>query len=97
MRYDTHRHPASSHQRIVRIVRSLGRGPVLDVGCAHGTLGALLGARRGPAIPIDGIEPDPTWADEARPYYRTVWPARVEEAPLPAGADQKSTRLNSSH
>jgi len=87
VRYDLHLHPSSSHQRIVRIVRADGRGPVLDVGCAHGTLGALLAeGRDGPRPVVDGIEPDPAWAEEARPFYRTVWAARVEDAPIPPGS-----------
>lgn len=89
MRYDLHLHPSSSHRRIERLVRADGRGPILDVGCAHGTLGELLARRRrhgAPAVPVDGIELDPAWADEARRHYRTVWTARAEDAPLPDGA-----------
>lgn len=87
MRYDLHRHPASSHQRILRILLADPRSPILDVGCAHGTIGALLADARGAAVPaIDGIEPDPAWAAEARPWYRTVHVARVEDADLPDGA-----------
>lgn len=86
MRYDLHRHPASSHQRILRILLADPRSPILDVGCAHGTIGALLADARGAAVPaIDGIEPDPGWAAEARPWYRTVHAARVEDAALADG------------
>ncbi len=90
MRYDRHSHPSSSHQLIARLVRRRGRGPILDVGAAQGTLGELLAEGRGPTgpvrdLPIDGIEPNPAWAAEAAPWYRTVWAARVEDAPLPEG------------
>ena len=86
MRYDLHRHPASSHQRILRILLADPRSPILDVGCAHGTIGALLADARGAAVPaVDGIEPDPAWAAEARPWYRTLHVGRVEDAALVPG------------
>lgn len=86
MRYDLHRHPASSHQRILRVLLADPRSPVLDVGCAHGTIGALLAEAGGGVVPvIDGIEPDAGWAAEARPWYRTLHVARVEDVALPAG------------
>jgi 2-polyprenyl-3-methyl-5-hydroxy-6-metoxy-1,4-benzoquinol methylase len=32
---------------------------------------------------LDGVEPNPAWAERAASYYREVWPATVESAPLP--------------
>jgi 2-polyprenyl-3-methyl-5-hydroxy-6-metoxy-1,4-benzoquinol methylase len=79
--YDLHRDPRSSHQRIARIVRRIGRDPVLDVGAASGQLGRLL---LGSGLTIDGIEPDGAAAESAAPYYRSMQQATVEEADLPA-------------
>ena len=56
------------------------REPVLDVGAAQGLLGRLL---RRDGLTIDAVEPDPAWADDARPYYRSVVAAAIEDAPLP--------------
>lgn len=88
MRYDPHIHPSSSHQQIVHLVRAVGRGPILDVGCAQGTLGQMLAREAGTAgygRELDGIEPNERWAAEARPWYRSVWASKVEDAPLPSG------------
>jgi 2-polyprenyl-3-methyl-5-hydroxy-6-metoxy-1,4-benzoquinol methylase len=81
--YRLHRDPASSHQQIARIVRALGRSPVLDVGAAHGMLGLLL---HDSGLTLDAIEPNQQWAGRARPFYRSVLAAPVESAPLPARA-----------
>ena len=81
MRYALHSHPQSSHQQIARLVRRLGRAPVLDVGAAQGLLGQLL---QGDRLAIDAVEPHPTWAEHARPYYRTVYNDAIESAALPA-------------
>jgi SAM-dependent methyltransferase len=79
--YRQHLDPTASHARVRRLVRELaGGGPVLDVGAAHGALGASLA---GSGIVIDAIEPDPVDADLARPHYRQVHCCRVESAPLP--------------
>lgn len=80
MPYELHRDPRSSHQRIARLVRRLGRGPILDVGAASGQLGRLL---TDTDLPIDGIEPDEDAAAAARPFYRSMVTSRIEEANLP--------------
>lgn len=82
MVYDLHRDPRSSHQRIARIVRRVGRDPILDVGAASGQLGRLL---EGSGLAIDAIEPDIAAAESAAPYYRSVQHATVEAADLKAG------------
>lgn len=83
LHYRLHRDPKSSHQQIARAIRRWGRDPVLDVGAAQGFLGQLL---QGSGLAIDAVEPNPQWAARAAPLYRQVWPATVEQAPLPAGA-----------
>lgn len=44
-------------------------------------MGQLL---QGCDLVLDGVEPNPIWAERAAGYYREVWPATVEAAPLPA-------------
>ena len=80
--YELHRDPRSSHQRIARIVRRIGRDPILDVGAASGQLGRLLA---GSGLTIDAIEPDVVAAEAAAPFYRSVQQATVEAADLTAG------------
>jgi 2-polyprenyl-3-methyl-5-hydroxy-6-metoxy-1,4-benzoquinol methylase len=82
LHYTLHRDGQSSHQQIARLVRRIGRAPVLDVGAAQGILGQVLQQDR---IPIDAVEPHPVWAEHARAYYRTVYASSIEEAGLPAG------------
>lgn len=77
--YDLHRDPRSSHQKIARMVRRIGREPILDVGAARGQLGRLLA---GSGLTIDGIEPDPAAAEVAAPHYRAMQQATVEAADL---------------
>lgn len=84
LHYRLHRDPRSSHQQILRLVRQLGRGPILDVGAAQGMLGQLL-QDAGEKFTLDAIEPNPVWADLARPYYRRVQACGIEEADLPDG------------
>ena len=84
LHYRLHRDPKSSHQQIARQVRRLGRGPILDVGAAQGILGQLL-QEAGVQLDIDGVEPNPVWAEHARPYYRRVHASTIEEANLPDG------------
>jgi 2-polyprenyl-3-methyl-5-hydroxy-6-metoxy-1,4-benzoquinol methylase len=64
----------------VRLVRRIGRAPVLDVGAAQGFLGQML---LSDGIPIDAVEPHPAWAEHARAFYRTVYPSAIEAAALP--------------
>lgn len=82
LHYRLHRDPKSSHQQIARQVRRLGRGPILDVGAAQGILGQLL-HEAGEKFDIDGVEPNPTWAEHAHPYYRRVHASTIEAANLP--------------
>lgn len=37
-------------------------------------------------LAIDAIEPQPQWAEHAKPYYRNVFPSTVEQVPLPPKA-----------
>lgn len=81
MAYELHRDPRSSHQRIARIVRRIGRQPVLDVGASEGQLGQLLS---GSGLAIDAIEPDQASARAAARFYRSVDASTVESANLPS-------------
>ncbi len=84
LHYRPHRDPRSSHQQILKLVRRLGRGPILDVGAAQGMLGQLL-RDAGETFDLDAIEPNPAWAELARPYYRRVQACGIEAADLPDG------------
>jgi 2-polyprenyl-3-methyl-5-hydroxy-6-metoxy-1,4-benzoquinol methylase len=78
--YRLHHDPRSSHQQIARLVRDLNRGPVLDVGAAQGMLGQLLS---GCGMEIDAVEPNPQWAEAARPHYRNTYSGTIEAVALP--------------
>lgn len=80
MAYSLHSDPRSSHQRIAKFLRGLGREPILDVGASSGQLGQLLA---GSGLKIDGIEPDAESAAFARPHYRSFSATTVEAAELP--------------
>ena len=54
---------------------------MLDVGAAQGILGQSLAAD---GLIIDAVEPHPTWAAHAQPYYRHVYASGVEAVVLPA-------------
>ncbi len=84
LHYRLHRDPRSSHQQILRAVRRLGRGPILDVGAAQGMLGQQL-REAGEQVAIDGVELNPAWAELARPFYRQMFDCGIEEANLPDG------------
>lgn len=76
---DKHSDPFSSHARILRHVRALAAGAsVLDVGAATGMLGRAL---RGAGLRLTALEPNPAWADAARPWYDRVLCTTVEAAP----------------
>lgn len=81
LHYRLHHDPKSSHQQIAQLLRRWGRSPVLDVGAAQGFLGQLLGDS---GLALDAVEPQPFWAEQARPFYRQVFAASVEAANLPA-------------
>ena len=51
---------------------------VLDVGTASGTIGRLCAGR---GLALYGLEPQADWAELARPAYREVRIARLEDAP----------------
>jgi 2-polyprenyl-3-methyl-5-hydroxy-6-metoxy-1,4-benzoquinol methylase len=61
-------------------VRELQLSPILDVGCAQGMLAHLV---QGNGFVLDGVEANSSWADMARPLYRSVWSSFIEQAPLP--------------
>lgn len=42
-------------------------------------MGQLL---QGSGLTIDAVEPNPHWAEHAKPYYRNVYPCTVEQANL---------------
>jgi Methyltransferase domain len=81
LHYALHTGPQSSHQQIARLVRRIGRAPVLDVGAAQGFLGQML---RHDRLIIDAVEPHPLWAAHALPFYRTVYASDIESVELPA-------------
>lgn len=71
--------PWSSHALIGAWLAELPPGTrVLDVGTASGTLGRLCAGRN---LALFGLEPEPAWAELARPAYREVRVARLENAP----------------
>ena len=78
--YRAHHDVNSSHGQINRLVRELGRSPILDVGSAQGMLGQSL---VGSGLEIDAVEPNPAWADAARPHYRAVHTGTIESVSLP--------------
>jgi 2-polyprenyl-3-methyl-5-hydroxy-6-metoxy-1,4-benzoquinol methylase len=78
--YRLRRDPKSSHQQIARLLKEIRPQQVLDVGAAQGILGQLLADS---GMTIDAIEPNPTWADAAKPFYRNVINSTVESANLP--------------
>jgi 2-polyprenyl-3-methyl-5-hydroxy-6-metoxy-1,4-benzoquinol methylase len=72
--------PLSSHQQVAKLVRALNREPILDVGSAQGMLGQLL---QGSALEVDAVEPNPEWAEAAKPLYRHTYQGMIESVQLP--------------
>lgn len=71
--------PWSSHSKIRAWIEELPKGSrILDVGAATGMLGRALEGR---GYVLDGVEPNPSWSEAARPFYRVVLTATLEEAP----------------
>lgn len=71
--------PWSSHSKITAWIDELPKGSrILDVGAATGMLGRALEGR---GYILDGVEPNPSWSDVARAFYREVLTATLEEAP----------------
>lgn len=83
LHYRLHQDPKSSHQQIVHLLKQVHRSPILDVGAAQGFLGQLL---QGSDLVVDAVEPNPEWAEHARPFYRTVFASTIEDAHLPAAS-----------
>jgi 2-polyprenyl-3-methyl-5-hydroxy-6-metoxy-1,4-benzoquinol methylase len=77
--YHTKHDAQSSHQQIVRMIQHLNAGPMLDVGSAQGMLGKAL---QESGMIADAVEPDPQWAEAAKPFYRTVYNATIESVSL---------------
>jgi len=69
----------SSHSQIISYLALLQPGTsVLDIGTATGTIGRMgqsLGLR------LTGVEPNPEWADKARPYYEALEIGTIETCP----------------
>src|SRR5947209_2232150 len=80
LHYRLHRDPKSSHQQIAQLLRQFHPKLTLDVGAAQGFLGQMMD---GAGLVIDAVEPQLHWAEHARPFYRQVFAATVEEAHFP--------------
>lgn len=80
LHYRLHHDPKSSHQQISSHVRRLQLEPILDVGTAQGFLGQLL---QKTGLEVDAVEPNPEWAQAARPFYRELFLSPIETAILP--------------
>ncbi|MFI5382350.1 MAG: hypothetical protein ACHRHE_23890, partial [Tepidisphaerales bacterium] len=76
LHYRLHHDPKSSHQQISLLLRQLRPKLILDVGAAQGFLGQLL---QGSGLVLDAVEPQPQWADHAKPFYRQVYNSTVEQ------------------
>jgi 2-polyprenyl-3-methyl-5-hydroxy-6-metoxy-1,4-benzoquinol methylase len=71
--------PWSSHSLLAGWLRTFSNGTrLLDIGTATGTLGRLC---QGSGLELDGLEPNPEWADQARPFYARILVGVLEEAP----------------
>jgi 2-polyprenyl-3-methyl-5-hydroxy-6-metoxy-1,4-benzoquinol methylase len=79
LHYRLHRDPKSSHQQISQLLKHLKPALTLDVGAAQGFLGQLS---QGTGLVIDAVEPEPRWAEAAKPFYRQVFASGIEEAHL---------------
>ncbi len=77
--YQLHPGSGSSHRILADMAVKAGRSPVLDVGAAEGYLGRLL---QGSGLVIDAVEPVGKYASMARPYYRRMYQATIEEVRL---------------
>lgn len=77
--YEHKPEPGSSHDLLQKRLSSLPAGSrVLDVGAATGLLGRMLA---GSGLHLYGIEPDPGWAEQARPFYEAVFAGGLDDAP----------------
>ena len=74
--------PFSSHGRILAQLLRLPRDRrILDVGAATGYLGSAL--RQAGFHSVSGIEMNPEWAREAKPFYQSLEVCDLERDPLP--------------
>jgi 2-polyprenyl-3-methyl-5-hydroxy-6-metoxy-1,4-benzoquinol methylase len=85
--YIEKRQPWSSHWYIRRWLSECNPGiKVLDIGTASGIIGQALSDS---GFFLTGLEPEPRWAEIARPFYQKFWQGTIEEAPpdILAGQD----------
>jgi len=69
----------SSHSQIIFYLALLQpHTSVLDIGTATGTIGRM-GQNLG--LSLTGVEPNPEWADKARPYYEALEIGTIETCP----------------
>lgn len=77
--YQDKNDPWSSHSLIRQWFGSFNQGVrVLDVGTATGTLGRMC---QNLDLQLNGLEPNPEWAETARPYYQQVMACDLDSAP----------------
>jgi 2-polyprenyl-3-methyl-5-hydroxy-6-metoxy-1,4-benzoquinol methylase len=70
--------PWSSHAQIKTWLADLRPGTqVLDIGVAMGTLGKVFTQA---GLVMHGIEPHPTWAEVARPFYNDLLGGTLDDA-----------------
>jgi 2-polyprenyl-3-methyl-5-hydroxy-6-metoxy-1,4-benzoquinol methylase len=71
--------PWSSHSKIISWLSSIPEGSkVLDIGCASGTIGRQCADMN---FHLTGLEPEPSWAEIARPYYQDLNVSNIQETP----------------
>ncbi|MCM1567007.1 MAG: class I SAM-dependent methyltransferase [Dehalobacter sp.] len=76
--YQDKESPGSSHDLIFQWLKKLpAESRVLDVGAASGTTGKLA---IGLPLQIYGIEPVQEWADQASPFYKSMFVTSIESA-----------------
>jgi 2-polyprenyl-3-methyl-5-hydroxy-6-metoxy-1,4-benzoquinol methylase len=69
----------SSHARIQALVQQMPAGSqILDIGAATGMLAQ---ACHGQGYHFDGIEPNPDWAQQAKPFYRHMLCSTLDGTP----------------
>lgn len=69
--------PGSSHSLLKYYLSNLPENThILDVGAATGLLGKIL---QNTPVELFGIEPNAAWAEAARPFYKRIIVARLDE------------------
>lgn len=77
--YQDKSNPWSSHSIIARWLKQMPASSlVVDVGAATGTLGRMCA---GSGLALKGIEPNPDWAELARPFYQELFVGPVQTVP----------------